>query len=160
MLPLVAADDDVIDTLMLHNPTRSREEGGQGQYDASDIAYVCECLRANTSVTHLNASFNPMGDEGARHIAGLLRNPDHPLARLSLTGCEIGSAGAQALAEALAEDKRLVVLEVDGNAIGDDGGEAFAQALSRNRKVRQLSVARNPMAVALMEKIDRQLMMR
>lgn len=161
VLPLIAADDDSFDTLMLGPP--QAQEGGSAAlcFGPDECEYMCGCLRKNTTVTHLNVSFHAVGDRGAAHIAELIGNAQGPrLSRLELNSCDIGGAGAVALAEALIASQSLQVVELMSNRIDDEGGQALLEMLKKNRHVKQLSVSFNHISEGLQEQIDKQLLMR
>jgi uncharacterized protein (TIGR02996 family) len=66
-----------------------------------------------------------IGDDGARALAAALARREAPLERLNVDGCGIGSAGAKALAGALAGCRSLALT---GNAIADEGVTALAKS--------------------------------
>eukprot|EP00438_Fugacium_kawagutii_P006383 Skav214716 [mRNA] locus=scaffold2250:198608:199907:+ [translate_table: standard] len=124
----------------------------QPSFGAEEMEYVCQCLRANTQVTQLNVSMNPIGDEGARHVAAMLAEGRPPLARcleghrtgcLSLNGCSIGAAGGQALAEAVAAAPELMIVELMNNHMGEaqcrrqEGGKALLESLRKNERLKE-----------------------
>jgi Ran GTPase-activating protein (RanGAP) involved in mRNA processing and transport len=78
--------------------------------------------------------YNALGDAGAASLAWLLRGAEaggagHPLASLDLAFNAVGSAGAQALGEALRTNDALTSLFLNSNKLGDAGGAALARAL-------------------------------
>ncbi|CAE8698340.1 unnamed protein product [Polarella glacialis] len=159
VLPLVEADDDSLDTLILPYPGLVGG-AGSGSFGPEEVEYICKCLQNNTSVTHLNTSFNPLGDQGAAHIASLLAGASKlPLVRLSLNGCGISAIGAQALAEGLGE-ANVEVVELMNNIIDDEGGEALLAALQRNKRWKQLQVSFNQISDPLQSRIEQVLRLR
>mmetsp|Transcript_65617 Transcript_65617/g.211724 ORF Transcript_65617/g.211724 Transcript_65617/m.211724 type:complete len:198 (-) Transcript_65617:123-716(-) len=159
VLPMIEANDEDIDMLML----RSLEAGmdAEGTFGPKEIEYVCECLQKNSMLTHLNASFNPVGDSGVEHIAKLLSNGGAKgLMRLELNCCGVGSAGAIALAEVLTDNKTMQVVELMNNSIDDEGGKALLEMLKKNRKLKQLQVSLNQISAELQAQIDKQLLIR
>lgn len=170
VLPLIADNDDSIDTLMLRAPAADDQEESSGVIGPAEFEYVCACLRNSTNVTHLNASFNAIGDDGAAHLAQLLRTiptdknarmkPHLDLMRVSLNSCGIGAVGIVTLAEALLENRCVQTLELMDNNIDDVGGRALLDMLKKNRALKNLVLSLNPISEELQADIDKQLMIR
>ena len=87
----------------------------------------CFCLRGN-----------PIGDIGATHIADTLATSLFTLKSLYLNICNIGDAGAIALAKSLKINKTLKTLDLRGNNIGDEGAIALAEALRENQSLEKI----------------------
>eukprot|EP00929_Paragymnodinium_shiwhaense_P008929 TRINITY_DN112923_c0_g1_i1.p1 TRINITY_DN112923_c0_g1~~TRINITY_DN112923_c0_g1_i1.p1 ORF type:complete len:215 (-),score=27.15 TRINITY_DN112923_c0_g1_i1:16-660(-) len=156
ILPMIEADDDDIDTLML-----SMGEGATDRYGPDEIGYICGCLAKNTQIRHLNVSCCAVGDAGAAHIAKVLEGGSTPIARLSLNSCGLGSLGAMAVIEALAANKHVQVLELSCNeGVDDEAGQAIVEMLKQNKSVKQITMAMCPLSDDLRTKIDKQLMIR
>ena len=81
---------------------------------------------------------NPIGDIGANHIADTLKNPLSQLDSLHLNICNIGDAGAIALARSLEINKTLKTLDLRDNDIGDHGTIALAEALRENQSLENI----------------------
>ncbi|CAJ1385243.1 unnamed protein product [Effrenium voratum] len=158
ILPLVEANDESIDAVML--PPDLGDGFTAEAFGPKEVEYLCQRLENNTSVTQLNLSMNPLGDEGAAHVAALLARPGLPLARLSLNGCGIGAQGARHLASALAERPELSVVELMNNRLGAEGGEAILEALSKNKKLREVKVSFSSIPESIETKIEKILMTR
>lgn len=157
ILPLIAEDDESLDTLMLPSP--GLLDGAEGvAFRPEEIEYVCTCLEKNTSVTHLNVSMSPIGDAGAAHIATLLEKRTS-IARLSLNSCGIGSEGAIALAESLSRSD-VIVVELTSNRIDDAGGKALLEAVLQNKKLKELKLSFNCLSQELEAEMDKVLMLR
>ncbi|CAE7240560.1 Nod1 [Symbiodinium natans] len=161
VLPLIADDDESLDTLIL--PPPGLLDGVDLHFGPEEMEYVCQCLEKNTTVTQLNASMSAIGDAGAKHIAALLDKDDKgtkgTIARLSLNGCGIGSEGARALADGLARSDVMVV-ELTSNRIDDAGGKALLEALRQNKKLRELKLSFNPISQEIEAEIERALLLR
>ena len=55
----------------------------------------------------------------------------------------VGADGAEAIAEALAENSSVTLIHLRGNNIGNDGAKAIAEALKKNSSVTQISLSNN-----------------
>ncbi|CAK9096268.1 Nucleotide-binding oligomerization domain-containing protein 1 (Caspase recruitment domain-containing protein 4) [Durusdinium trenchii] len=166
ILPLIQADDDSLDSLMLPAPGLLGDDVPISPFGPAEMEYVCQCLRKNSSVTHLNASMNPIGDQGAKCVSEMLRctgagaGAPLPLARLSLNGCGIGAVGARALAEALETASELIVVELVNNEMGEDGGQALLEAVKRNKHLKEVKVSLNSISAETEAEIEKTLMLR
>eukprot|EP00439_Symbiodinium_sp_Y106_P063493 s1977_g9.t2 len=158
ILPLIAEDDESLDTLMLPCPGLLDGESEGVAFGPKEIEYVCTCLEKNTTVTHLNVSMSPIGDAGAAHIAALLEK-GKPIARLSLNSCGIGSEGAKALSESLCGSD-VIVVELTSNRIDDTGGKALLEAVQKNKKLKELKLSFNSISQELEAELDKILMLR
>ncbi|CAF3897195.1 unnamed protein product, partial [Rotaria magnacalcarata] len=84
-----------------------------------------------TTLTTLKLWSNQIGDKGAQHLAGALRN-NTTLTALELGENQIGALGAQHLADALRNNTTLATLDLRGNEIGALGAQHLADALQNN----------------------------
>jgi Ran GTPase-activating protein (RanGAP) involved in mRNA processing and transport len=109
------------------------------------VSNIAISLR-NSSLTELNLDNNAFSDNGAKELAAALKT-NTALETLSLTECDIGkygcSAGASALADALAVNRTLRSLDLYGNPLGEVGAKLLASALPYNRSLRQLVVSQS-----------------
>merc|ERR1711879_791483 len=112
-------NDENIDTLYLRPPAAEDDADAQPGFGPAEFEYMCERLKTNTNVTHLNASFNAIGDDGARHLTQVLGAKGSDLMRLSLNNCGLGAAGASVFAQAIVGNRTLQTLELMGNNIDD-----------------------------------------
>ncbi len=94
---------------------------------------------------------NPVGVEGARALARLLREQPG-LEVLDLTNTKLSDAGAESISEGLIGQVGLAsglrVLLVGGNGIGVRGAEALGEALAVHPHLRELSLAASPLGDA------------
>ena len=158
VLPLIADDDESVDTLMVPSPGLLGDGAQGADFGPEEIHYVCQCLQKNTSVTQLNVSMSPIGDVGAAHIAALLE-PGRQLMRLSLNSCDIGSDGAQALAEGLARCDVMVV-ELTNNRIDDAGCQALLGAVQQNTRLKEVQLSFNHISRELEAEMEKALRLR
>ena len=100
---------------------------------------VQDGLLRNQTLTKLQLSYNPVGDDGAKHlIAGLRQNTG--LRELCLTQTEIWREGCLAFAQALPAFKGLHKLSLDGNEMGEcvECGSAILKSLDKNMVLHQV----------------------
>ncbi|WP_407569443.1 hypothetical protein [Deinococcus altitudinis] len=101
-------------------------------------AAVTAALRHNSAVQSLLLGTNGIGDEGAGHVAELIRV--RPLRTVYL-GCNlIGAPGTAVLAEAVGQQPQVRALWLKRNPIGPEGARTLAAMLRRNRTLRTLDV--------------------
>lgn len=96
-------------------------------------------LLRNHTLTKLQLSYNPVGDDGAKHIiTGLRKNTR--LRELCLTQTEIWREGCLAFARALPTIKGLHKLSLDGNEMGDsfECRDAILKSLEENMVIHQV----------------------
>ena len=104
------------------------------------IAHTAIVDIARSSLESLDLSFNPIGDEGAEHIAQLVTKC-HSLCQLNLEGCGIGNRGVECLASSLEGNTSLEILHIPVNRFTDTGLLALGRSLKRNKALKTLNVA-------------------
>eukprot|EP01104_Vermistella_antarctica_P020132 TRINITY_DN840_c0_g1_i1.p1 TRINITY_DN840_c0_g1~~TRINITY_DN840_c0_g1_i1.p1 ORF type:complete len:1486 (-),score=419.48 TRINITY_DN840_c0_g1_i1:95-4552(-) len=109
----------------------------------SGVVKIIDPIFQETAISHLNLSFNRLGDEGARAVASIL--PRTPfLHALLLEGNGITFEGANLLANALIHNKSLAALSLANNRIENKGAIAFARVLEVNNTLSTLLLSGNP----------------
>lgn len=99
---------------------------------------VTEALRNNNAVQSLLLGTNGIGDEGAAHVADLVKV--RPLRTVYL-GCNlIRAAGAQALADAIRVQPEVRALWLKRNPLGREGAQILAQLLTETSTLRTLDL--------------------
>mmetsp|Transcript_6877 Transcript_6877/g.29023 ORF Transcript_6877/g.29023 Transcript_6877/m.29023 type:complete len:145 (-) Transcript_6877:112-546(-) len=83
-----------------------------------------------------------MGDAGAQALAPALAAVED-LCELSIEQHRIGDAGAQAMAQLLRKHRRLEVLKLPDNEVGPDGAWALVEALMANERMRRVELGGN-----------------
>ena len=101
------------------------------------VTAIEEALHSNTPITHLDLSYNSIGDEGGKAIAEALKH-NTSVTHLYLSHNEIHDYGAKALAEALKDNASVTHLTLKSNNIGDEGGKALLSCLKVNMTIKQL----------------------
>lgn len=122
----------------------------QNSLNSPRVMMMSAGLVGNTRLRVLDLSRNAIDDTAITEgVALLLCQPEFPLEELNLNDNKITSVGAKALAEALAVNHTLTVLNVGQNRIGDaDGGAELVRALGQNPQspLRELRVDCNLLA--------------
>ena len=104
---------------------------------------LAHALRVNTSLSSLKMSFiKSIGAEGADSLAQALE-VNTSLSSLSLRHISIGDKGANSLAQALRVNTSLSSLDLNSNSIRDEGANSLAQALSVNTSLSSLDLGCN-----------------
>jgi Ran GTPase-activating protein (RanGAP) involved in mRNA processing and transport len=94
-------------------------------------------LRATTTLTVWDMSFNDLGDDGVGCIArALAANAECPLRVLDLTYNNFRSDGARALAEYVASSSTLIELSVRNNELGEAGCASVGKILTSSTLVK------------------------
>jgi Ran GTPase-activating protein (RanGAP) involved in mRNA processing and transport len=120
--------------------------------DADGYLALCRALRRLRGLVIFDGQGNYLTNTGARYVAralgqraaafaaaGAAARGGDPLAELDLRECEIGDAGAVAVAEAAAKHlPHLRLLRLAGNKISKDGAEAVKAALAAAGKAAAL----------------------
>ena len=104
------------------------------------IAHTAIVDIVTSSLESLDLSWNPIGDEGAEHIAQLVTN-SRSLYQLKLGRCGIGDRGVECLASSLEGNTSLEILHIRGNMFTDTGLLALGRSLKRNKALKTLNVA-------------------
>jgi len=106
-----------------------------------EIGIVYEYLNKLPNLTHLNFSYNRLYGISPELLSGLLAIPT--LTELILFGCELGNAGAIAIATSMQKNTTLEYLVLTDNNIYDEGGKAFAAMVSINTTLKGLNLSKN-----------------
>jgi len=122
-------------------------DGGVGGADgATALQAICNCLRENEKLTHLDLSYNHLAARGCAELASSLIS-NASLVELSLRGNGAGDATANALAAvARAHDATawtIAKLDLSDNRIGASGGGALGDLLTVAESLTQLDLSWN-----------------
>lgn len=120
---------------------------GCNHIEPEGVAALAEVI-AREPVRALWLKRNPVGVEGARSLARLLREQP-ALEVLDLTNTRLSDAGAEAIAEGLRgqidQPRGLRVLMLGSNGIGVRGVEALADVIASHPHLRELTLAVSPL---------------
>jgi Ran GTPase-activating protein (RanGAP) involved in mRNA processing and transport len=98
--------------------------------------FASEVLSSKT-LTHLDVSFNKLGDDGALAFARYIGN-NKVLQHLNIAGCGLSKPSAYGLSRALAHNSILSSLNMSWNEIGAQGATALLDMLDTNHTMKEL----------------------
>jgi Ran GTPase-activating protein (RanGAP) involved in mRNA processing and transport len=127
---------ELLVNMMLFNPIlQELNLGGVTSQGAKLLAKLL--ADSNTRLTHLDLSYNKLGDEGVIAIAQTLRK-NKTLTSLDLTDTNISDQAALAIIEALAHNTTLTQLYLSNDDITDKTALALAEYLRNNHSLTRL----------------------
>eukprot|EP01012_Entosiphon_sulcatum_P014315 TRINITY_DN1935_c0_g1_i1.p1 TRINITY_DN1935_c0_g1~~TRINITY_DN1935_c0_g1_i1.p1 ORF type:complete len:355 (-),score=63.30 TRINITY_DN1935_c0_g1_i1:15-1079(-) len=97
------------------------------------IDVLCKALRCRHNVQHLDLSNTRMGDDGASHVANLLKSPSCGLQRLYLSENRITSGGIENLVEALEQNRSLIAVNLWNNPVTIEQQSRISRFINRNK---------------------------
>ena len=135
-------DNTLLETLDLWN---NPAIGGaaQGQSQGQGAASLCRALATNVALTALSLRGCAVGNAGAEALSAALAAPSSALRAADLRECAIDDDGAGLLAVALSDNATLTELQLGGNRIADRGAGLFADALKHNGSLLTLALPHN-----------------
>jgi hypothetical protein len=92
------------------------------------VPTICEILRENDGLEHIDLSDNMITAEGAALLADAL-SMNHTLQRLDLSNNQLKAAGVAKLSAALFSARTLLEVNFSGNQVSDEGVVAFCAGL-------------------------------
>ena len=96
------------------------------------VYIIMEHLLENNTLKVLDLNANEIAFKGCESIAKYLRHQDCSLESLHLAANGCSDYGAKAIAQAIAQNKSLLHVDMTHNQINDLGLTFFAQSLSHN----------------------------
>ena len=106
------------------------------------IKCIAQGLQKNTSLTHLDISFNRFTVDGAGYIATSL-HVNCSLKSLDISFNRLLSRGVKCIAEALIKNMFLETLEISYNQFGDGGAKYIAEVLEKRTSLKCLRMNHN-----------------
>lgn len=124
---LSSREVDLLAKTLISNHVLTYLDLGWNDMDEAGVGSLSAALRTGGALQSLRLWNNPrVGDEGATHIAGMLKgNTTLTALDLSITG--ITSSGASALNGALLRNTTLTMLVLNRNGLGDAGVSGLLQ---------------------------------
>jgi len=102
------------------------------------IQALCDVLKENKGITHVDFRNNKIGAECGPLIAGLLTQ-NNTITHLDLSWNDLGAEGGKALLEGIQNNHSVIDCQLSGNRIAEDTLHAIAYVLRRNRTSAPLS---------------------
>ncbi|CAM4987150.1 unnamed protein product [Rotaria socialis] len=115
---------------------------GQGLID-NDIPIVIKLAINDRKCLYLNLNTNKITDERAQYLAEMLAsNPS--LSILQITGNQITDTGVHWITQALRNNTKLTYLSLTNNKMTHKGAQFLANALQANSSLNRLCIGNNP----------------
>jgi len=102
------------------------------------IQALCDVLKENKGITHVDFRNNKIGPECGPLIAGLLKE-NNTITHLDLSWNDLGADGGKALLDGIQMNHSVIDCQLSGNRIAEDTLHAIAYVLRRNRTSAPLS---------------------
>ena len=113
---------------------------------------IAKMLTENTTLTHLDLSFNKLDSECADKICEVLAH-NNTLTHLHLSGNELDSECADKICEVLAHNNTLTYLDLSGNKLDSECADKICEVLAHNNTLRHLDLSRNKLGSECADKI-------
>jgi len=104
------------------------------------IQALCDVLKGNNSISHLDLRNNKIGPECGRLLAEMLKE-NSTLTHFDLSWNDLGVEGGKALLGGIQANHALVDCQLSGNRVAEDTLHAIAFILRRNRQTAPLGAA-------------------
>jgi hypothetical protein len=102
------------------------------------IQALCDVMKENKGITHVDFRNNKIGPECGPLIAGLLKE-NNTITHLDLSWNDLGADGGKALLDGIQMNHSVIDCQLSGNRIAEDTLHAIAYVLRRNRTSAPLS---------------------
>lgn len=115
----------------------------QNNIDNAGLVLLSESLALNKTLKYLNLSSNQIGDEGlSPFVNSLLKNSKITIPHLLLKNNQISDPGCNEIAS-LISGYKLTEIDLSHNRIGNDGAEALSNALLQNKTTTVMNLEYN-----------------
>lgn len=115
----------------------------QNSIDNAGLVMLTESLALNKTLRHLDLGSNQIGDESlAGFVDVLLKNTNVQLPKLLLNNNQISDPGCVEIAKLFSKYK-LIEADLSNNRIGNDGAEALSNALIENKTLTVMNLEYN-----------------
>lgn len=123
----------------------------QWQLRSDGLHTICQSLYDNSSLRELDLRANQIDVEGAETLRSYLQDASCRLRKLWLSRNKIGEQGAKAMAQAIAVNTSLVMIDLQDNNIPDQGSRRIAESISENHKLKVLLLWGNDLSQSNLE---------
>ncbi|XP_063471328.1 NACHT, LRR and PYD domains-containing protein 5 [Symphalangus syndactylus] len=107
----------------------------QCHLDTAGCGFLALALVANSWLTHLSLSMNPVEDNGVKLLCEIMREPSCHLQDLELVKCHLTAACCESLSCVVSRSRHLKSLDLTDNALGDGGVTALCEGLKQKNSV-------------------------
>jgi hypothetical protein len=144
---------DLVVQFLRDNPATTSVELRGNNIGPEGAAVLAQAFAgANTNVRSLSLEWNMIGNGIGPLAEAIALNPK--LEVLDLRNNRIGPEGAEAIARLLETNKGLIKLDLRWNEIGSAGANALLAAFRVNRSLKQLDLAGNKIPEGLMAQLE------
>eukprot|EP00494_Astrolonche_serrata_P034286 UN34555 len=113
-----------------------------------DLMYIImKGLESNQTITHINFSYNTLGDRAASKVGCWLGRESNVVSHLYLAQNEIGFTGLKDIARGLKSNTTVLELDLRLNNIGDEGGAILLRTIANNNNIKKLNISGNNFGV-------------
>lgn len=114
--------------------------------DPSGVSALCDALKSNLTIGHVDLRNNRINNIGAKHIAEMLK-ANTAVTHLDLSWNDLGVDGGIALLDGLKRNQTLIDCQLSGSKVGEEALHEVAFLLRRNRAAAAYKASPNDAAV-------------
>jgi len=107
------------------------------------IEVLCDTLKTNITVSHLDLRNNRIGNIGAKYVGEMLRD-NSTITHLDLSWNDLGVEGGLALLDGLKHNSSVIDCQLSGSKVGEETLHDVAFLLRRNRAANAYKSTNNP----------------
>jgi hypothetical protein len=100
--------------------------------DPSGVSALCDALKSNLTIGHVDVRNNRINNIGAKHIAEMLK-ANTTITHLDISWNDLGVDGGIALLDGLKRNQTLIDCQLSGSKVGEETLHEVAFILRRNR---------------------------
>jgi len=100
--------------------------------DPSGVSALCDALKSNLTIGHVDVRNNRINNIGAKHLAEMLK-ANTTITHLDLSWNDLGVDGGIALLDGLKRNQTLIDCQLSGSKVGEETLHEVAFLLRRNR---------------------------
>lgn len=100
--------------------------------DPTGVSALCEALKSNLTIGHVDFRNNRINNIGAKHVAEMLK-ANTTISHMDLSWNDLGVDGGIALLDGLKRNQTLIDCQLSGSKVGEETLHEVAFVLRRNR---------------------------